>query len=96
MRGKIAATVAGIVTAMPMLASATVYSNASLHGTYSFLGVAHNAIPTADQFAKLGIIKFDGAGNVDITSYTVSHGVVQADGTNHGQFGPGLKGCHRS
>ncbi len=56
--------------------AAEVYSNASLKGSYSYLVTLHTADPTTTVFANLGIVTFDGAGNVSVKGSYVALGVV--------------------
>jgi hypothetical protein len=87
-----AATLAAFFAALPLAAGAATYSNATLKGTYSFLNVLHTANTSTAQFATLGILKFDGAGNVTATASDVSQGVVTANAPVTGTYSVGPNG----
>ena len=65
-----------LALSLPQVANAAVYSNASLKGSYGFELNLHTASTSAIQFTDLGILTFDGAGNVHGSSSYVSEGTV--------------------
>jgi len=72
-----------IVIALP--AQAATFSKASLKGTYSFLTNLWTANVSTPQFAMVGILAFDGAGNVTGSYTSISHDTVQT-GTLGGTY----------
>ena len=52
-----------VTTALAVSAQAVVYTNASVKGSYSFLGNKWTADVTSNQDGNLGVLHFDGAGN---------------------------------
>jgi hypothetical protein len=60
----------------PLSASAATYSNASLKGVYSVLGVLRTANAATTQTATLGLVTFDGAGNASASLSSVALGAV--------------------
>jgi hypothetical protein len=86
MRGGLLATFAAFTLTLPMAAEAAIYSNASLKGTYSFLLKLRSANASTTLKAAVGILTFDGAGNVSATYKAVSQGVVQANGPTAGTY----------
>lgn len=52
------------------------FSNASLQGSYSHLTRRSTADPTEVQMARVGIITFDGVGNVNNTFVEVINGII--------------------
>jgi hypothetical protein len=52
------------------------FSNASLRGAYGYLVTLHTSDPSTTVFANLGIMTFDGAGNVSGKNSQVALGVV--------------------
>ena len=64
-----------LVIALP--AQAATFSNASLKGTYSFLNNLWTANVGTNQFAMVGVLAFDGAGNVTGSYTSISRHTVQ-------------------
>lgn len=70
-----------LTLALALSAQAAGFSNASLKGSYSFLINLRTANVNTPQFAMVGIMAFDGAGNVtgsytSISSHTVQTGAL--------------------
>ena len=70
-----------IVIAIALPAQAATFSNASLKGGYSFLTNLRTANGSTNQFAMVGVMTFDGAGNLtgsftSISATTVQSGVL--------------------
>ncbi len=63
-------------------AHAVSFSDASLNGSYSFLINLRTANTSTDQFAMVGVLTFDGAGNV-----TGSYTSISADTPSSGTLG---------
>jgi len=61
------------------------FSNASLKGTYSFLTNLWTANVSTPQFAMVGVLAFDGAGNVTGSYTSISHDAVTS-GTLGGTY----------
>lgn len=66
-------------------AQAATFSNASLKGSYSFLTNLWTANVGTPQFAMVGVLAFDGAGNVT-GSYTAISGITVTMGTLGGTY----------
>lgn len=66
-------------------AQAATFSNASLKGTYSFLNNLTTANLGTNQFAMVGVLAFDGAGNVTGSYTSISLDTVQT-GTLGGTY----------
>ncbi len=58
-----------VTIALVLSAQAVTFSNASLHGTYTFLGTRWTADVTAPEGGVIGVMTFDGVGNFT-ESYT--------------------------
>jgi hypothetical protein len=71
--------------ALALSAQAATFSNASLKGSYSFLTNLWTANSDTNEFAMVGIMTFDGAGNVT-GSYTSTDGGVVQTGTLGGTY----------
>jgi hypothetical protein len=75
-----------VTIALALSAQAASFSNASLKGSYSFLVNKWTADVNTNQLAVVGVMTFDGAGNVTGGSYTeITGGVVQT-GTLGGTY----------
>ena len=74
-----------VTIALALSAQAAGFSNASLKGGYSFLVNRWTADVTANQFAVMGVMTFDGAGNVT-ASYTMISGGSVTTGTLGGTY----------
>ena len=72
-----------IAIALP--AQAATFSKASLKGSYSFLTNLWTANGATSQFAMVGVLTFDGAGNV-AGSYTAMSGTTMTSGTLGGTY----------
>jgi len=66
-------------------AQAVTFNNASLKGSYSFLTNLWTANTSTNQFAMVGVLTFDGAGNVTGSYTSIDGGVVQT-GTLGGTY----------
>jgi hypothetical protein len=66
-----------VTIALALSAQATGFNKASLKGSYSFLTNRWTANVTTNQFAMVGIMTFDGAGNVTGSYTSTAGGVVQ-------------------
>jgi hypothetical protein len=64
------------ITALTLSAQAASFSKASLKGSYSFLTNLWTANVNTNQFAMVGVMTFDGAGNVTASYTQISGGVV--------------------
>jgi hypothetical protein len=73
-------TIAAI--AFSLAAQAATYSNATLKGSYSFLVNLHTANQSTNQFAMVGVLSFNGAGDV-----TGSYTSISADTVSSGTLG---------
>ena len=71
--------------ALALSTQATKFSNASLKGSYSFLTNLWTADASTNQFAMVGILTFDGAGNVSGSYTSISLQVFQT-GTLGGTY----------
>ena len=71
--------------ALALSAQAATFSKASLKGSYSFLTNLWTANVNTNQFAMVGVMTFDGAGNVT-GSYTSFTGGVAQTGTLGGTY----------
>jgi hypothetical protein len=71
--------------ALALSAQATTFSKASLKGSYSFLTNLWTANVNTSQIAMVGVLTFDGAGNVT-GSYTSTDGGVVQTGTLGGTY----------
>src|SRR5208337_4234319 len=71
--------------ALALSAQAASFSNASLKGSYSFLTNLWTADTNTNEFAMVGVMTFDGAGNVT-GSYTSSDGGVVQTGALGGTY----------
>jgi hypothetical protein len=70
------------VIAFSLSAHAVTYSDATLKGSYSFLINLHTADQSTNQFAMVGVLSFDGAGNV-----TGSYTSISEDTASSGSLG---------
>ncbi|MFY9561258.1 MAG: hypothetical protein WAQ52_13570 [Terriglobales bacterium] len=73
-----------VITALALSAQAS-FSNASLKGGYSFLTNRWTADVNTNEDAVVGVMTFDGAGNVTASFTAISGGVVQT-GTASGTY----------
>jgi hypothetical protein len=64
--------------ALALSAQAAGFSNASLKGSYSFLTNLRTANVSTPQFAMVGVMTFDGAGNVTGSYTSISDHAVQS------------------
>lgn len=64
--------------ALALSAQAAAFSKASLKGSYGFLINRWTANVNTSQFAVVGVMTFDGAGNVTASGTEIKGGVVQA------------------
>jgi hypothetical protein len=71
--------------ALALSAQAASFSNASLKGSYSFLTNLWTANVSTNEFAMVGVLTFDGAGNVTGSYTSVTGGVAQT-GTLGGTY----------
>jgi len=71
--------------ALAFSAQAATFSKASLKGSYSFLTNLWTANVNTDEIAMVGVLKFDGAGNVTGSYTSISLGVFQT-GTLGGTY----------
>ena len=71
--------------ALALSAQAATYSKASLKGSYSFLTNLWTANTSTDQIAMVGVLAFDGAGNVSGSYTSISLQVFQT-GTLGGTY----------
>jgi len=67
-----------MTVALALSAQAAGFNNASLKGSYSFLTNLRTASAGTPQFAMVGVMAFDGAGNVTGSYTSVSDHVVQS------------------
>ena len=74
-----------VTIALALSAQAATFSKASLKGSYSFLTNLWTANVNTNEFATVGILTFDGAGNVTGSYTSISGGVVQT-GTLGGTY----------
>jgi len=74
-----------LVVAIALPAQAVTFNNASLKGSYSFLTNLWTANTSTNQFAMVGVLTFDGAGNVSGSYTSISHDTVQT-GTLGGTY----------
>jgi hypothetical protein len=74
-----------LTIALALSAQAVVFSNASLKGSYSFLVNKWTADVNSTQGAQVGVVTFDGTGNVT-ESYTAINGGVVQTGANSGTY----------
>jgi hypothetical protein len=74
-----------VTTALALSAQAAGFSKASLKGSYSFLVNKWTADVNSNQGAEVGVVTFDGAGNVTESYTSINGGVVQT-GTNSGTY----------
>jgi hypothetical protein len=74
-----------MTVALALSAQATTFSNASLKGSYSFSTVLWTANVNTNEFAMVGVLTFDGAGNMTGSYTSVSGGVPQT-GTLGGTY----------
>jgi hypothetical protein len=74
-----------VTIALVLSAQATKFSNASLKGSYSFLTNLWTANASTSQFAMVGVLTFDGAGNVTGSYTSLSLQVFQT-GTLGGTY----------
>jgi len=74
-----------VTIALAFSAQATTFSNASLKGSYSFLTNLWTANANTSEFAMVGVMTFDGAGNVTGSYTSVTGGVAQT-GTLGGTY----------
>ncbi len=63
-----------VTTALALSAQAAGFSEANLKGSYSFLINKWTANPNSGQFAMVGVLTFDGAGNVSGSATAVGQG----------------------
>ncbi len=75
-----------LTLALALSAQAAGFSNASLKGSYSFLTNLRTANVNTPQFAMVGVMRFDGAGNVTGSYTSISDHAVQS-GTLGGTYG---------
>lgn len=66
-----------LTLALALSAQAAGFSNASLKGSYSFLTNLRTANANENQFAMVGVMTFDGAGNVSGSYTSISLDTVQ-------------------
>ncbi len=71
--------------ALVLSAQATTFSNASLKGSYSFLTILWTTNVNTSPFGMVGVMTFDGAGNVTGSYTSVTGGVAQT-GTLGGTY----------
>ena len=72
--------------AVPMaLAQAPAYNNGSLKGSYGFLIAQWTSSPSESAFNSLGVMTFDGAGNLS-GSFTTNAGGTVITGTFSGTY----------
>jgi hypothetical protein len=64
-----------VTMALAISAQAASFSQASLKGSYSFSENKWTTDPGAHQFGMVGVMRFDGAGNVTGSATTVANGV---------------------
>jgi len=76
---------ASLIMVLALSAQGASFSNASLQGTYSHLTNRWTADPTDVQLARVGIITFDGAGNVTNSFTEIINGNV-VTGTLSGTY----------
>ena len=74
-----------LIISLPARSAHASFSNASLKGTYSILVNRWTANSTENQFAELGVLHFEGAGNVTI-SFTSMTGGIKGSGTESGTY----------
>jgi len=74
-----------LAIAIALPAQAATFSNASLKGTYSFLNNLTTANVGTNQFAMVGVLAFDGAGNVS-GSFTSISSTTSQTGTVAGTY----------
>jgi hypothetical protein len=74
-----------VIIALALSAQAAGFSNASLKGSYSFLVNKWTADLNSNQGAQVGVVTFDGAGNVT-ESYTAINGGVVQTATDSGTY----------
>ncbi len=74
-----------VTTALALSAQAAGFSEANLKGSYSFLINKWTANPNSQQLAVVGVLTFDGAGNVSGTGTAVGDG-VSLSGTLGGTY----------
>jgi hypothetical protein len=74
-----------VTITLALCAQAATFSNASLKGSYSFLVNKWTADVNSTQGAQVGVVTFDGAGNVT-ESYTAINGGVVQTGTGSGTY----------
>ncbi len=67
-----------LTLALALSAQAASFSNASLKGSYSFLTNLRTANVNTPQFAAVGVMTFDGAGNVTGSYTSISDHAVQS------------------
>jgi hypothetical protein len=67
-----------ITLALALSAQAAGFSNASLKGSYSFLTNLRTANVSTPQFAAVGVMTFDGAGNVTGSYTSIADHAVQS------------------
>ena len=63
---------------LALSAQAATFNNASLKGSYSFLTSLSTADVNTPQFAMVGVMTFDGAGNVTGSYTSILHDTVQS------------------
>jgi hypothetical protein len=80
-----------MAAALALSAQAASFGNSSLKGSYSFLIDRWTADVSTDQFAMVGVMSFDGAGNVTGSYTSISANVVQS-GTLSGTYGVSSNG----
>ena len=68
-------TVAAVI-ALSISAFAATFSDASVKGSYGFLTSLTTANASTNQFAMVGVMSFDGAGNVTGSYTSISHDAV--------------------
>lgn len=71
--------------ALALSAQATSFSNASLNGSYSFLTNLWTENVNTNEFAMIGVLTFNGAGDVTGSYTSISAGIVQT-GTLGGTY----------
>lgn len=74
-----------VTIALALSAQAATFSKASLKGSYSFLVNKWTADVNSTQGAEVGVVTFDGAGNVTESYTSINGGVVQT-GTDSGTY----------
>jgi hypothetical protein len=74
-----------LAIAIALPAQAATFNNASLKGTYSFLNNLTTANQGTNQFAMVGVLAFDGAGNVT-GSFTSISSTTPQSGTLGGTY----------